>query len=505
MKDPSDECDEIIGKIQYEKRPSWFKRKLASWHRSRNSDPLPFSPHVHEYDPGHGQIPLQTRTELGEYPPQPHPHPQSSPILAPDAHSDSDFDSASTTSPRHVPHVMITEKEINDKSKGDGLAKAFVMIQTAWFAIQFVARAVMRLAITKLEVFTLAFAMMNFVVYIFWWNKPYNVETPLEVTKYEKEKEEEFTPYVKNLREKSMKPGANVVGGSENAFTNCIRITNLGPYVTKDSLRLLLRDCGSIKRIKIHQNPTGWHEASIEFLLISSVTPAIQKFNATNYHGRRINVCCASFDETGFNPKIGWFMKLIQYTILQMVDMAADIDEDDSDGVHLAVDRNSERVNVFATGELEKGEGKRAALVTAFLAIFVGALHCVAWNFSFPSKGEEKAWKICSVAITAIPIIFSLMTIPGIVAHPGEDDDDMPRQVESGWKSYLKAPLRALVACFGSIPGIGAISFLFGILMIIGYCIARFVLLVIAFSSLRSLPPSTLQDVPWSDFIPHIA
>ena len=38
--------------------------------------------------------------------------------------------------------ISITEKEITDKSKGDGLSKGLVILQTTWFAIQCIARGV---------------------------------------------------------------------------------------------------------------------------------------------------------------------------------------------------------------------------------------------------------------------------------------------------------------------------------------------------------------------------
>ena len=41
--------------------------------------------------------------------------------------------------------------------------------------MQCISRAVERLPVTHLEIVTLAYAAMNFVIYVFWWNKPLNV------------------------------------------------------------------------------------------------------------------------------------------------------------------------------------------------------------------------------------------------------------------------------------------------------------------------------------------
>ena len=57
----------------------------------------------------------------------------------------------------------ITEKEIRDKSKGDVLSKSLVILQTGWFIMQCIARAVEHLPVTELELVTVAFATLNFV------------------------------------------------------------------------------------------------------------------------------------------------------------------------------------------------------------------------------------------------------------------------------------------------------------------------------------------------------
>ena len=72
-------------------------------------------------------------------------------------------------------------KELRDKGKSDGLTKVIVLVQTAWFVAQCIARGIQHLPLTELEVVTLAYAMMNFFIYIFWWDKPRNIECPIRV------------------------------------------------------------------------------------------------------------------------------------------------------------------------------------------------------------------------------------------------------------------------------------------------------------------------------------
>lgn len=75
--------------------------------------------------------------------------------------------------------IRVTEEEIQDRSKGDMVTKGLVVIQTTWFALQLLARAIEHLPVTELEIATLAFAVLNYGTYALWWNKPLNVECPI--------------------------------------------------------------------------------------------------------------------------------------------------------------------------------------------------------------------------------------------------------------------------------------------------------------------------------------
>ncbi|KDR77202.1 hypothetical protein GALMADRAFT_139214 [Galerina marginata CBS 339.88] len=75
----------------------------------------------------------------------------------------------------------ITEEEIKDRSKSDGLSKVLVIGQTSWFVSQCIARRAQGLILTELELVTGAFAVLNGIMYFFWWNKPLDVRCPVPV------------------------------------------------------------------------------------------------------------------------------------------------------------------------------------------------------------------------------------------------------------------------------------------------------------------------------------
>jgi hypothetical protein len=74
-----------------------------------------------------------------------------------------------------------TEGDLKDRGKSDGISKAIVLLQTSWFIVQCIARFISHLPLTELEIITLAYAMMNSFIYIFWWDKPRDVGCPIRV------------------------------------------------------------------------------------------------------------------------------------------------------------------------------------------------------------------------------------------------------------------------------------------------------------------------------------
>jgi len=75
----------------------------------------------------------------------------------------------------------ITVAEIEDRSKGDALWKIIAIVQTSWFIIQCIARGQQRLALTELELVTLALASLNAVTFAIWWHKPLGVQEPVKI------------------------------------------------------------------------------------------------------------------------------------------------------------------------------------------------------------------------------------------------------------------------------------------------------------------------------------
>ena len=265
--------------------------------------------------------------------------------------------------------TMPTEAEIKDRGKSDWLAKSLVVLQTSWFVMQCVARGIKHLPVTHLEIVTLAYAAMNFVIYVFWWNKPLNVNRPVRVFRRSGESEpSEMQPQSISEARKSRR---------------------------------------------------------------ESVIDGLQ-------------------------------------TILLFIASAQD------DDVNLS---HADRVPMFWANSSDNN-AMIADLVVLGVGICFGAIHCIAWHFSFPTHVELFMWRVSSVAITVIPTLIPLMFSLGI--------------------SLLNMDFNTTGGIIGFIDGISILSA--GIL----YIVARAVTLVLAFTSLRELPPGAFDAVHWTTFIPHV-
>ncbi|KAI8952077.1 hypothetical protein F4801DRAFT_541856 [Xylaria longipes] len=81
----------------------------------------------------------------------------------------------------YIDTPTITQLDIQDKSKADGLAKALTFFQSGWLMLRFLGRAAQGLSITPFELFTAAVVLCSLVSLCLWWHKPLNVREPTVV------------------------------------------------------------------------------------------------------------------------------------------------------------------------------------------------------------------------------------------------------------------------------------------------------------------------------------
>lgn len=73
----------------------------------------------------------------------------------------------------------ISEEDINDRSKGDGISKSMALFQLFWFMMQIFIRSHYGLTTTFIEWTTVTLCLVSGYTYYFWMSKPFNAHFPI--------------------------------------------------------------------------------------------------------------------------------------------------------------------------------------------------------------------------------------------------------------------------------------------------------------------------------------
>ena len=282
----------------------------------------------------------------------------------------------------------ITEEEIKDRSKADGLAKGIAVLQTTWFIAQCISRPAQGLIITEIELITLAIAALNGLLYFLWWNKPLDVRCcvpvlllhgedrkPVEIPHFEAKSE---LLYLIDLKEMNRR----------NAPESSQIFSSIFSWV---HIRWLLNSPGHLKGYMASESrPLQCLIPHIKERILT-VDPAI---------------ACALLVELVKFP-----FRMFHVLVLRGADIfdAHDIDKD------------AIRVPTFyAHPKLDRTEQTLITL-TSIVAMLFGGIHCAGWNLPFPSHAELIIWRVSSLIILIVPCTSMLtmrfmgMDVPDII------------------------------------------------------------------------------------------
>jgi hypothetical protein len=332
------------------------------------------------------------------------------------------------------------EAEIQDKSKSDGLANTFVFVQSVWFIIQAIARAVANLPVTKLEIVTLAYIVINFTICMVWWGKPRNVNRPIRVIR---------KPIASTKDANTANDSSNTANANNTGNTNAT-IANANANVNANTN-------GSSAGNATNANGTVGSNG------ITEVTDSTDKKDPeTPEDGDKDKEGAKGKDKDEKGSKdhhdADWGMAW-EYVIGA---------EDDS------VDMSKlKQVPTFYSG---RPKGKNLWIpntLAPLIGIVFGGIHCIAWSFAFPSYAEQILWRVTSLSIVGFFTLIALSVAVGMAL----------RRVQVDVSLVAQAILPVIVAL---------------------YAAGRLISLTIGFTTLRSLPVEAYQIVHWTNYIPHV-
>jgi hypothetical protein len=434
----------------------------------------------------------------------------------------------------------ISAADIEDRSKGDALWKIIAILQTTWFIAQCVARSQQRIALTELELVTLALASLNAATFAIWWNKPLGVQEPIKVylktevvenngpvqqvgcfsffmSKTLNALQEDSLISFSDIIQRGLNDLVAILSGISRFFRNPCEdgfFVFLGalyfhlPFaliyvITFPFFILFPLGIVFILRI-IKTEPVGPQVTSLSRgLLTTQIIEFLQELRywltsiVSNFVESRLARIFAVPDGVsdifiGF--LFGWYILLpllftfLSFSIIFLIPFftlffLVSFISTAVFGIVMtsSIRSGASHVPSFYAPSTRSDRWSRMVVFALFGVIF-GGLHCFGWNFEFLTHTEQTLWRSTSLAITAIPLIVA--PIDFLLATRLH-----ARDIESRGKLEQVALL--------------TLDLVMTILLFI-YVPARLSLIAQAVALLRSQPPSALTTVDWTKYIPHL-
>ncbi|TFK60324.1 hypothetical protein BDN72DRAFT_828976 [Pluteus cervinus] len=254
----------------------------------------------------------------------------------------------------------ISQKEIEDHSKGDALSKAVVAVQTTWFVLECLVRLQQNLRLTELEVATLAFAVLNMFTYGFWWHKPLNVLCPIAV---------DFEP--------------TGTGQEPESIPNPLNLT----------WRIFFRN-----QLAQKIYPTARLSTLLNTWKNLRMKEAVSKWWADLMRDIRSDGFWDVISERLIEAYFGAIVERLQGILT------------------VSFHSNALHVPTFYASKIPDRKRELVLYLASLIGMIFGAIHLLSWNSPFHTQTEATLWRISSVILVVQPFLVALTwTLRGIV------------------------------------------------------------------------------------------
>jgi hypothetical protein len=312
--------------------------------------------------------------------------------------------------PAYISDILdVDAEDLMDRSKADALSKGLALLQGFWFIAQLIARFAQRLPTSELEIATLAYSVVNIFTWLLWWYKPLDVKRPILIGSAHAH----YYLHQRNPKD----AGPSSPSNSRHGLPAIQFGPSLGSLV--GNAEMMPNGPSNDRR----PHTTGINQQAAE--------------------ARRLNEHYRA-SETFFRGPI------------------------QGDYTHYLPGASKYVPEFWSSPDVPKYSEFGAMFVGAVF----GAIHCAAWNASFPSTAEMILWRTSAVLVAVYPASLLIPHQLGEILCPGHVHEHVPLVVQ--------------------VVGISS------------YVAARLVLLVLAFSTLRAPAPEWFTAVDWTLHIPHL-
>ena len=390
---------------------------------------------------------------------------------------------------------QISEDEIKDKSKSDGVAKALACLQASWMVLQVIGRVGYRLPVTLLEINTIGHVICAFAIYLLWWHKPRFIKQPTVLRG-------NWVPSVCAFFWMSSRisgtEGLNAwARWTRQAVPKLAKVALVSDAHANDESMLCTAEQTPCCRYETSQDDSEESLSGSPPLTTVSNKPERERMCAIANLKKSSNQALEAFNkmdcmetsrEAGIPSHWHQALEAIQ-TYPQLVEWR----------VATPVEQANRPARYFEPSELlciVNGNWLGDGLLLSFRGVWMGmvlwtasmafgGVHAAAWHGYFPSRLEAELWRFSSVYIMASGAIW--ITINGL----------------GQWSSRFDRLWERVLAGRGGKVAYVVIGF-FCAICGVAYAFARLLLLIEAVISLRQLPAAAFRTPEWSQIIPHL-
>ena len=411
--------------------------------------------------------------------------------------------------PQLIPDI--SEQELSDKSKSNGLAKFLVCTQAIWFCVQFIWRLADLLPVTLLELNTFAHCLCALTVYALWWNKPFDVEEPTLIPAFDgtargicaamcmRSSIGRRIPSPRRVSEKDVLSSGILGIGNENASMHDhddgrsesperlhkseSTTSKATTAVSQDSLDTTLAleleqmEHGHIYRRTIHGKIL--HDA-LDFLHLNDGNQSMLQVPSgetlIQIPRETLRLCSEARDA------------MQQYRLFSDGEQKTKNDTDKNRPGRPDVEWLWTHSSNSPVGILLQYKDTWRAILWAFLFFFFyGGFHMLAWESPFHTDIEDKLWKISALSLVVIPVLLGI--IASFPITPSIQPWELP--FHSGWVLVLNGLYWTVY-----VPLV--------ICMLALWITCRVYIVVESFLSLPYASASTFVQPSWPAHFPHI-
>lgn len=386
----------------------------------------------------------------------------------------------------HEPQSLLQLQRVvlQNPGKANAMGKTITCVQAMWFCTQCIARLSGNLAVSLLELNTFAHCISTLLIYIFWWDKPYDVEAHTLV----ESKSLDFgcLLHLSLFKRAGLAPGVFVPYESDP--------------VQQGSLKYYIFDSHGNHLINAY--PHVLTISKDELLVQSKDNPSFAQFGL----GSRMRMCdmelCISFESSG----------IISAPTYRRPTYRRLADDEPWKRFESLWIKSGRPLPAYSVSQTERWFYRRTTrspdldadlveqitrqvrpmmcVIMTFTFMVYGGLHLLAWRYNFRSRSERYLWRISAVTTASTGLVLLNLYVAGAIRAKTlffRRTSTIARFGNSKAEQLFYVGLQSL----------SCLLFVFNV-------VARAFLVIESFIALPNSPRSTYTIPNWAAYIPHI-